>query len=127
MKKIILLFASIALLFSACGKDEEQGLTDVKEINISGVSNDTVKLTVADTYQLNIATTPANAVNSLKFVSSNARIFTVSDKGLITAKGGGTGTLIVVGPNGEEYKKARVTIDVTQYVESVTRNDTYKC
>jgi hypothetical protein len=125
MNKIFILLLGAVTLFAACEKDDIVP-KDVQAINVAGVTNDTIKLTVADTLQLNVSTTPADAINALKYITNNARIFTVSNTGVITANGGGVGLLTIIGANGDEFTKKSVYIDVTEYVEQVTRNDAYK-
>jgi len=126
MKKTILIAPAFLIALASCDKEEQQGAIDVKQISIADVSSDTVKLNLGDTYQLKVSTTPAEAVTQLKYITANARVFTVSQDGLVTAKGGGTGTLTIVGANGETVEKAHVVIDVTELVTSIATNETYK-
>lgn len=126
MKKIFILLLGVITLLAACEKDEEQVQKDVQAIDVTGVTDDTIKLVVADTYQLNVATTPADAISSVKYITNNARIFTVSNTGVITAKGGGVGTLTIVGANGNAFTKTYVNVDVTEYVETVKANEAYR-
>ncbi|MDR0824281.1 MAG: Ig-like domain-containing protein [Prevotella sp.] len=122
MKKIFIVLLGAVGLLSACSEDDAQGQKDVQEINIVGVSNDTIKIDKSDTYQLNITTTPANAAGAVKYVSSNSRIFTISETGFITANASGVGSVTIIAPNGDSWTKVKCFVEVFEYVDSIAVN-----
>lgn len=71
----------------------------------------TLKLKEKQTFQLTATLTPAGSESKLTWKSSNTKVATVSNKGLVKAKGVGTATITVTTENG---KTAKVKVKVTK-------------
>lgn len=73
-----------------------------------------------ETRQLSVTVLPSNADDrSVVFSTSNAAVATVSESGMITAKGPGTATITATAKDGSG-KSAACTVTVTQPVKGVT-------
>lgn len=73
----------------------------------------------ADTVQMEVEVTPADANTGISYTTSNAKIATVSDTGLVTAVGNGKATITAKTTDGSN-KKATLQVQVTKKVQSVT-------
>ena len=74
-----------------------------------------IKMAVGDDYELKVGISPSNAeIGELKVSSSNRKVATVDEYGVITAKRLGTAT-ISVKLTGKNTVKCKVTVD-TQHV-----------
>lgn len=120
INKIILIVLILSCGFIVgCSDDDDK--TAVESVKILQTVNDTIFLDKGDTHQLSVETTPKN--QSVKYYTTNAKVFTISETGIITANAGGVGALHVVAPNGDAWTKATCIIDVTEYVDSIGVND----
>lgn len=76
-------------------------------------------LKVSDTFQLTVTVLPSNADDrSIEFSTSNADVATVSESGMITAKGPGSAIITATAKDGSG-KKATCTLTVRQPVTGV--------
>lgn len=82
------------------------------------VEPSTVELTVGNTEQLTVTTTPFTAKKNLTFKSSNAEVASVDASGKITAKAQGTATITVT----ETNSKISKTVSVTVLSDGLTAN-----
>ena len=80
-----------------------------QSLSIATVPN----LKVAQTAQLQVS----GNETTLVYVSSNESVLTVSETGLVSAKGAGTATITVIAKANDKYKTATKTIDIS--VDSV--------
>lgn len=99
----------------------------VKKIAVSGVSLDKTTLTLekGKTGTLKATYTPANAEEgtNLTYQSSNTKVATVDNQGIVKAVGGGTATITVKSGNG---KTATCTVTVNVSVSKITLSETSK-
>ncbi len=72
----------------------------------------------ADTVQMEVEVTPADANTGISYTTSNAKVATVSDTGLVTAVGNGKATITAKTTDGSN-KKASLQVQVTKKVQSV--------
>jgi hypothetical protein len=120
MKNIIrlLLIACLVLPVSSCSDNEDgKGAGNVESITFDGVA-DTIFMKKGDTLLLKPVTKPANS--SLRFYSSNSKVFKVNQNtGEVAAVGGGFGEVIAIAPNGDSWTKALCHISVSELVEKI--------
>ncbi len=79
------------------GSSSGSGSTTKPNVNVQSLTLDTqlVRLAVGGSYSLRATINPANATNkTINWSSNNTRVATVSNTGLITAKGIGSATII---------------------------------
>ncbi len=91
-------------------------------VKVSSITVDptSVEMWVGATRQLGVTVLPANAdFKDVTYGSSDIAVVTVSDKGLITAKGKGTATITVTATDGSG-KSAVCKVTVKQPVTSIT-------
>jgi hypothetical protein len=120
-KTFILLCCVVTFVTIACSeKEEDTWPKDVQSIDIVGIPNDTIRLDQYETYQLQINVSPSDG--TIKYISSNQRIFTIDNNGLITAQAGGSGVLTIIGPNGDSWIKTYCQVDVKEYVKQIVLN-----
>lgn len=97
----------------------------IRPIPVSSVTlgATSASLTIGETMQLDATVLPENASNpSLRWLTSNKRIATVSRTGLVTAKRAGSATITAVSVNGG--KRASCTVDVTKAAPTATPEPT---
>lgn len=120
---ILSAFVTIALIFSvmtvAPQTYEATGTIKIKSITLNKKS---ATILFGKTLQLIATIKPANASNKqLTWKSSNTRVATVSNTGLVSTVAGGTATITVKANDGSR-KNATCRITVKQYVGKVTLN-----
>ncbi|MCD7901733.1 MAG: Ig-like domain-containing protein [Bacteroides sp.] len=118
----VLLFITIPLFLLVGCSDDDDPVQDVQSIKIPGIE-DVIQLDKDDTFQVTVETAPPG--QTVKFYSSNTNIFSVSNDGLITGNGAGIASLLVVGPQGNSWINAKYTVEVFEYVSSITTNGEY--
>lgn len=73
----------------------------------------------AETVQMTVAVTPADANTGISYTTSNAKVASVSPTGLITAVGNGKATITAKTTDGSN-KKVTLSVQVTKKVQSIT-------
>lgn len=110
-KKALTAVMTVALVLTSSGI---QSIALAKDISVVSVYANIEKATLAvgETKQLTTYTVPANASNQdMEFSSSNDKIATVSDKGLVTAVAPGTAKIKVKATDGSgEYETVKITV-----------------
>ena len=116
MKKIVLVFATIVLAFTACQKevfpfgpgempDDQQGVTNLKDPALAWIA-DSFEATIGSE---NVFPTLTNSYNvSVSYTSSQPEVATVSSSGAITLVGAGS-TLITASSVADETYSASTT------------------
>jgi hypothetical protein len=117
---------------AACSSDEENTLSPVVTGNfVSAITITNGDITLPDigaTATVQVSATPSDAdgVGNYEFRSSNTRVFTVDNEGVVTATGQGSAFLSVVAKNNiEAATKCNVRV-VGKLVETITIANTYK-
>ncbi len=99
------------------GKKASFAVTVSDPYKPSGVSiaqGGTITLNTGESVQLNAVLSPENAISTLTWTSSKAKVATVDANGLVNAVGKGTATVTVKTANG---KKAKCKVTVKENVE----------
>lgn len=73
----------------------------------------------AETVQMTVAVAPVEANTGISYTSSNAKVASVSDTGLVTAVGNGKATITAKTTDGSN-KKVTLQVQVTKKMQSVT-------
>jgi len=89
----------------------EQEISTLPVFNGISVAESTKNLSTGDTYQINATIQSDNADKTLAYQSGNTQVATVSETGLVTAKGKGTAVITV--ENAATGLSETVTISVT--------------
>lgn len=93
MKKIALLLGIVAFLLASCYKAPYDEYVPVSSLSFS---RDAVELTDGESFQLKAEISPSNAtVQQVKWESSNHKVATVTESGLVTAVGVGKCTITI--------------------------------
>jgi len=122
----VILIASFALAFTACGDDDDPDNTDTEEngdVSVTGVTlnKTTLNLAVGGTETLTATVAPANATNkAVTWSSSNTAVATVSG-GTATGVSAGTATITVTTVDGN--KTAQCVVTVTPVPENLPYAD----
>ncbi len=110
---------------SAPGVVAEAWIHVVQPIRQISVTPKSVTISAGEYYQLSWTTSPASATDhSVSFSTSNSRVATVDENGLVYANGRGSCTITIKANDGSG-KTAKATVKVTQPVTGVhMKNDT---
>lgn len=115
MKKIILAFASIAILLCSCGEKE----TNVPVTSVT-INNTSITIVEGSTAQLSAVVAPSNATNKdITWSSDNGSVATVDANGLVTAVKEGSAHIVAAAADGSG-KKASCNVTVTAKAVPVT-------
>ena len=115
MKRLLLLVATVGVLFVACNENEEAPSTPPTNVRIAvesvTLSEPTASLTVGDTLRLIASVYPANATNTSVTWQSSDRTVAIVENGLITALWCGETTITVMTNDGRRTATSIVAVD----------------
>lgn len=102
---------------------EEEGAANVKDtipcVSVTAGNEDIILKDGAETFQLNVTTTPTNTTDAVKFESLDSSIATVDEKGLITATAPGTVQIKIT--CGDKVHLMKVVSSVNEVKLNLTR------
>lgn len=135
MKKLnrILLVALAAICIVGCSDDKDNTLTVAKgnlvtEISLDATADGVILDNPGDVATVKVIAKPTNAedLNYYEFRSGDTKVFTVDNKGVVTAKGPGVALLSVVAKNNADVSATCNVVVVGKRITSIEIGALYK-
>lgn len=124
MKKLLLIFGALCLIYSSCTKEETVEIKEKTPILIESISTpEAVKtLNIGETFQIQINIKPQTADNqTISFKSSDENIASISAGGLVKALAAGNATITVTSEEGQHTATCNIIVRAnTIHVSSIS-------